>query len=235
MKKFFAVLIVFLISFSLAFVTMTIAAEKDNAQGAWSVAYPEGTLFLAWWAFLGDYGDSFAHFHQTYFGVALLGAYVVLSQILLANLLIAIMTDSYSDIRENSDIEWKFNRFAFLDQYSTTHILPPPFNILSQFLSWILGMIQQETEERVHRLNDIALVRLRQKREQVIAERARKEEKKSKNRLKKISSKLETLADGQRNMDIHEKLDALLRGQQLFEMRLEKIESERKEKGKQEE
>tara|TARA_R110002050_G_scaffold165197_1_gene295557 strand:+ start:159 stop:647 length:489 start_codon:yes stop_codon:yes gene_type:complete len=104
-------------------------------------AIAQGTLFLAWWSFLGDYGSSFPFLEQTYFGQALLGAYVVLSQILLANLLIALMTDSYAEIRENAKEEWKYNRFAFLKQYSSAEILPPPFNIPFTLVRWVKDIV----------------------------------------------------------------------------------------------
>ena len=95
MKKFFAVMGVFLITFSLAFVAMTILASKSaalfgeegegeggvrggewggwggwggwgeegwgEAERDWIKPYPEGTMFLAWWTFLGDYGESFPY------------------------------------------------------------------------------------------------------------------------------------------------------------------------------
>ena len=245
MKKFFAVMGVFLITFSLAFVAMTILASKsetilgggvgereggvmgglwgleglggEGERGDWIKPYPEGTMFLAWWTFLGDYGESFPYLQgfilfyfalfclfyfvvvlicvsdillpfpssqltsqplpsppsplETYVGMSLLSVYVLLSQVLLANLLIAIMTDSYSDIRENADKEWKFNRFAFLNQFSTSDVLPSPFNILSQGAGcvggwWGGGGGGRERAESLT-LHD-AHLKLKRKRDQVI-------------------------------------------------------------------
>jgi hypothetical protein len=168
------------------------------------VPYPEGTLYLAWWSFLGDYGDSFHVFRESYFGMALLGGYVILSQMLLANLLIAIMTDSYGDVRENSDSEWKFNRFAFLDQYITTNILPPPFNLVTWLYSLIFNFFSSSSSDETHAtdLKDIDITRLEAKREEVLEYRERKEKSKTRRLLKDVTQKLDTILTNQRTMEM---------------------------------
>ena len=48
-------------------------------------------------------------------------------------------------------LEWKFNRFAFLNQFSTSDVLPSPFNILSQGINlvgeWWRGGGRKRKEE----------------------------------------------------------------------------------------
>ena len=142
---------------------------------------------------------------KTHSGVILLGVYVVLSQILLANLLVALMTDSYSEIRENSDREWKFNRFAFLDQYSTTDVFPPPFNILSRIYRGYCALMRSEEENLMSGKNahvsETAVIRLERKRDEVVDEANKADEKSVKKRLKDISEKLEGILVSQRLLE----------------------------------
>ena len=56
--------------------------------------------------------------------------YVLVSNVLLVNLLIAMMSDSYAEIKENADIEWKFGRAnAVLETVERIHPLPPPLSL----------------------------------------------------------------------------------------------------------
>ncbi|XP_077985600.1 short transient receptor potential channel 4-like [Glandiceps talaboti] len=65
------------------------------------------------------------------FGLILYAFYYVIAVVVLLNLLIAVMSDTYSKIEANADSEWKFSRsemwVVFFEEGST---LPPPFNIL---------------------------------------------------------------------------------------------------------
>lgn len=70
----------------------------------------------------------------------MLWVYVMISNVLLVNLLIAMMSDTYSDIKEKADVEWKFARVSsVLEAIERTHPLPPPFSLplmLWRFLVW---------------------------------------------------------------------------------------------------
>jgi hypothetical protein len=217
MKKFFVLLAFILAAFSVCFMSITKLAyhssqltqspdaEAEMSGDEWYQPYPHGTMFLAWWSFLGDYGEALPVMERTYSGVIVLGAYVVLSQILLANLLVALMTDSYSDIRENSEREWKFNRFAFLDQYSTADVFPPPFNLLSRLFRGITnllrGALHDESNANNSFLSETALIRLERKRDEVVEDTNRADEKSVKKRLKDISEKLDGILASQRLLE----------------------------------
>ena len=227
MKKFFVLLAFILLAFSGCFMAITMQAyyaqESGGGDGGddamsgdeWLQPYPHGTLFLAWWSFLGDYGEAMPIMEKTHSGVLLMGAYVVLSQILLANLLVALMTDSYSEIRENSDREWKFNRFAFLDQYSTTDVFPPPFNLLSRSIRGVGSLLRARKEEEEEGgnslISEMEMIRLERKRDEVAEEAKRADEKNVKKRLK----------------DMGEKLDSILASQRLLETKLAHFEKEK--------
>ncbi|XP_055538332.1 transient-receptor-potential-like protein [Wyeomyia smithii] len=68
--------------------------------------------------------------YTRFWGLLMFGSYCVINVIVLLNLLIAMMSNSYAMIDEHSDTEWKFARtrlwMSYFEQSST---LPPPFNI----------------------------------------------------------------------------------------------------------
>lgn len=65
-----------------------------------------------------------------FWALLMFGSYSVINIIVLLNMLIAMMSNSYQIISERSDTEWKFARshlwISFFDDGST---LPPPFNL----------------------------------------------------------------------------------------------------------
>lgn len=65
-----------------------------------------------------------------FWALLMFGSYSVINIIVLLNMLIAMMSNSYQIISERSDVEWKFARshlwISYFDDGST---LPPPFNL----------------------------------------------------------------------------------------------------------
>ncbi|XP_070548220.1 short transient receptor potential channel 4-like [Ptychodera flava] len=65
------------------------------------------------------------------FGAFIYAMYMIIAFTVLLNLLIAVMSNTYNRIEENSDIEWKFYRaemwMSYFDEGAT---LPVPFNII---------------------------------------------------------------------------------------------------------
>lgn len=65
-----------------------------------------------------------------FWALLMFGSYSVINIIVLLNMLIAMMSNSYQIIYEKSDVEWKFARshlwISYFDDGST---LPPPFNL----------------------------------------------------------------------------------------------------------
>lgn len=68
--------------------------------------------------------------YTRFWGLLMFGSYSVINVIVLLNLLIAMMSNSYAMIDQHSDTEWKFARtklwLSYFDESST---LPSPFNI----------------------------------------------------------------------------------------------------------
>jgi len=72
-------------------------------------------------------------------GLILMAAFLFAADILLVNLLIAMMNDSYSRIHDNADLEWQFARYSLISEYEASSALPPPLNII-QLLFWLLHL-----------------------------------------------------------------------------------------------
>jgi hypothetical protein len=63
-------------------------------------------------------------------GAVMLWLYVVVAQIILVNLLIAMMGDTFGVIKERADEEWKFGRLrSVMEATERMHPIPPPFNL----------------------------------------------------------------------------------------------------------
>ncbi|CAG4990478.1 unnamed protein product [Colias eurytheme] len=68
--------------------------------------------------------------YTRFWGLLMFGSYSVINVIVLLNLLIAMMSNSYAHIDEHSDVEWKFARTRlWMSYFEDSPTLPPPFNI----------------------------------------------------------------------------------------------------------
>ena len=64
--------------------------------------------------------------------------YQVSVAIILLNLLIALMNDTYSKISQNADTEWKYSKSFYLMTFLTPKAaLPAPFNVFYYFTRWV--------------------------------------------------------------------------------------------------
>ncbi|KAL3267494.1 hypothetical protein HHI36_011617 [Cryptolaemus montrouzieri] len=69
--------------------------------------------------------------YTRFWGLLMFGSYSVINVIVLLNLLIAMMSNSYAIIDEHSDTEWKFARTKlWMSYFEESATLPPPFNII---------------------------------------------------------------------------------------------------------
>eukprot|EP01111_Echinosteliopsis_oligospora_P005886 TRINITY_DN1962_c0_g1_i2.p1 TRINITY_DN1962_c0_g1~~TRINITY_DN1962_c0_g1_i2.p1 ORF type:complete len:1043 (+),score=331.07 TRINITY_DN1962_c0_g1_i2:218-3346(+) len=133
----------FMISFQIAFIAVTAQAAEtvidaggSGAPNKWD-GYPTGTLGLSFFTIIGDYGYANDINAQSAIGIPLIAIYALVAQVMLVNLLIAMMGDTYSDVYDNSTKEWKFYRMTLVEEYSTSSVYPPPFNLIFVPLSWV--------------------------------------------------------------------------------------------------
>ncbi|XP_052744567.1 transient-receptor-potential-like protein isoform X2 [Bicyclus anynana] len=85
--------------------------------------------------------------YTRFWGLLMFGSYSVINVIVLLNLLIAMMSNSYAMIVEHSDVEWKFARTRlWMSYFDETATLPPPFNIFptSKLVMKLLGLRKKE-------------------------------------------------------------------------------------------
>uniref|UniRef100_A0A8C5IEL5 Transient receptor potential cation channel subfamily C member 5 n=1 Tax=Junco hyemalis TaxID=40217 RepID=A0A8C5IEL5_JUNHY len=109
-----------------------IRCEKQN--NAFSTILGRCTsLFWSVFGLLNLYVTNVKARHEftEFVGATMFGTYNVISLVVLLNMLIAMMNNSYQLIADHADIEWKFARtklwMSYFDEGAT---LPPPFNIV---------------------------------------------------------------------------------------------------------
>ncbi|KAK2820313.1 hypothetical protein Q5P01_023272 [Channa striata] len=91
---------------------------------------------------------------RTQFGnwlvVILLVIYLLVTNIVLINLLIAMFSYTFSEVQANSDIYWKFQRYNLIVQYHSRPSLAPPFIILSHLNLFIKRIIRKVPSIKIH-------------------------------------------------------------------------------------
>lgn len=109
-----------------------IGRSSDVAKSLFSLFESSQSLF---WASFGMVGlESFEltgiKTYTRFWGLLMFGSYCVINVIVLLNLLIAMMSNSYAMIEQHSDTEWKFARTRlWMSYFEESATLPPPFNI----------------------------------------------------------------------------------------------------------
>ncbi|XP_068706213.1 uncharacterized protein [Montipora foliosa] len=61
----------------------------------------------------------------------LYGVFLVMGVILLINMMIALLSDTYQKVQDNSLMEWSFKKAITIQAYSFCHPIPVPFNLIS--------------------------------------------------------------------------------------------------------
>ncbi|KAG8233919.1 hypothetical protein J437_LFUL005124 [Ladona fulva] len=90
--------------------------------------------------------------YTRFWGLLMFGSYSVINVIVLLNLLIAMMSNSYAAIVEHADTEWKFARTKlWMSYFEESATLPTPFNIFptpKHILKW-LGLRKKDKLRRM--------------------------------------------------------------------------------------
>ncbi|XP_075131926.1 transient receptor potential cation channel subfamily M member 7-like [Leptodactylus fuscus] len=112
-----------------------------NEEASWSLA--KAVAFRPYWM---TYGEMFAYeidpcdndtvtpqlcVTGSWLNGYLQAVYVFVQYIIMVNLLIAIITNVYSECKRISDQLWRFQRYYFILLYHNKPVLPPPFILLS--------------------------------------------------------------------------------------------------------
>ncbi|KAF5277598.1 hypothetical protein FQA39_LY06091 [Lamprigera yunnana] len=91
--------------------------------------------------------------YTRFWGLLMYGSYSVINVIVLLNLLIAMMSNSYAMIDEHSDTEWKFARTKlWLSYFEEGNTLPPPFNLMPT-LKTVLKTFKLRKKDKQNRMS----------------------------------------------------------------------------------
>ncbi|XP_055599771.1 serine/threonine-protein phosphatase 6 regulatory ankyrin repeat subunit A isoform X3 [Uranotaenia lowii] len=70
------------------------------------------------------------------------GIYMLVSVVVLINLLIAMMSDTYQRIQAQSDIEWKYGLSKLIRNMHRTSTAPSPMNLVTTWFVWIVEKLR---------------------------------------------------------------------------------------------
>ena len=172
------------------------------------------------WAMLGQYDKNEATRWNPNVGAPLLGTHLVIAQIILVNLLIAMMGDTYVTIKETADETWKFGRlFSAIESKERMSEAPPPLNLpwtLTTLIKTIFdacccassGKDYKKLSEEVMDANEKKMMSLAKKAKQKVA--------------KKLLRKLK-LQEEKNDETVEEKVKALLEKQLTMDESLDKL------------
>ncbi|XP_042286659.1 short transient receptor potential channel 4-like [Thunnus maccoyii] len=95
------------------------------------------------------------HQFTEFVGATMFGTYNIISLVVLLNMLIAMMNNSYQHIADHADIEWKFARTKlWMSYFEEGATLPAPFNIIPSpksfwyLMCWIKKQICKRTKSK---------------------------------------------------------------------------------------
>jgi len=75
--------------------------------------------------------------------------YMLITTIVLINLLIAMMSDTYQRIQQQSDIEWKFGLAKLIRSMARTEMSPSPINLVTTWVVYLNNIIRSARKKRV--------------------------------------------------------------------------------------
>ncbi|KAM3869242.1 short transient receptor potential channel 4-like [Diretmus argenteus] len=95
------------------------------------------------------------HQFTEFVGATMFGTYNIISLVVLLNMLIAMMNNSYQHIADHADIEWKFARTKlWMSYFEEGGTLPSPFNIIPSpksawyLMCWIKRQVCKRTRSK---------------------------------------------------------------------------------------
>lgn len=181
--------------------------------------YTEGGSFaVAFYTIVGEYADAFNDLNGSAFGHVILALYALIAQIVLVNLLIAMMGDTFNSVKEDSAKEWRFMRYSLATEYSTTSAVAPPFNLIIMPFSLIFNQWHKtrhtHDDKKVTEKKTITFRRLKSLARKFVEEILDEEKELKKKDMEQIADSLRnsikqmTTETSQKLMRIEEKVEA---------------------------
>jgi len=85
----------------------------------------------------------------TYLFQFVFGLYMLVTTVVLINLLIAMMSDTYQRIQQQSDVEWKFGLAKLIRSMHRTDMAPSPINLVTTWLVYLLRICKRGKRTKV--------------------------------------------------------------------------------------
>ena len=122
---------IWLLFFAIAaggFCSAMLGLMPSLGAGAWS---PIGSFFLPFWAMYGEFGElGDLSSSGGAMGTFILWSWSFVAQVLLINILIAMMTETYETVKRNADNEWRYSRVFVVDEFAgSVYDVPSPFSM----------------------------------------------------------------------------------------------------------
>ncbi|RDD41212.1 Transient receptor potential cation channel subfamily M member 3 [Trichoplax sp. H2] len=143
LARFLIILSIFMVSYGV------ISQALLYPNSPWDITLVGKVLYKPYYQMLGEFfldlvtngncpnttliGKNEKCVHNAWIMPWLLGFYVLVTNILLLNLLIAVFNDTYVKVQENSDIIWKSQRYTLITEFVKKPALPAPFIIIAHF------------------------------------------------------------------------------------------------------
>lgn len=130
--QFGVVILVIMMGFVMAF--LALLPGDDMFGGTWLM------LFKAMFGEVELFDEYFGDQVQNQMATVLLTVYLIVMNIMLLNLLIAVLSTSHSKVEENAEREFKVSKARVIRHYQTavkTELLPAPFSLVQLVLSWL--------------------------------------------------------------------------------------------------
>ncbi|XP_074636507.1 uncharacterized protein LOC141894679 isoform X3 [Acropora palmata] len=140
--RFLLILLIFFFSFTLQLLAVLKPLEMPDTEHSYETIHTNPDfLQVVDLLFFGLFGltttKDFSENHKTRvkgMTKAVFGLYNVLIIIVLINLLIAMMSDTYQRLQEKSDVEWKFGRAKLIRNMERETSNPVPINVFSKLI-----------------------------------------------------------------------------------------------------
>jgi len=121
----------------IGFANITVQAGGDPTS-----TYPNGSFPVSFFTIIGDFTYIEEVMDKAPIGIAMLGVYALIAQVMLVNLLIAMMGSTYNKVSENSTEEWKFYRLEMVMENQTASFQPPPTNLIIIPVAYLIKKIK---------------------------------------------------------------------------------------------
>lgn len=149
LKQFVIILAIFIIAYGIALQAVTFPGPGPFSK-TWDQVI-RGILDLPYWQMYGELfleeisGQKPAEYFEVHptakwLSPALLAGYMLFTNVLLLNLLIAIFSYTFERVQEDSDKVWKFQRYELIAEYHGRPLIFPPLIFISHvliFIRWI--------------------------------------------------------------------------------------------------